>query len=79
MVDRLQKNLNRLSQREAQALARIMQTIELGSLVGLDVKKLKGRDDVFRVRFGKHRLILKKADDHWIILAVERRTDNTYR
>lgn len=77
MVNRLQKNLNRLTRQEAQALARITQTIETGSLVGLDVKKLKGRDDVFRVRFGKYRLILKKADDHWNVLAVERRSDTT--
>ena len=75
MVDRLQKTIDRLSRQEAQALARIMQTIETGSLVGLDVKKLKGRDDVFRIRFGKHRLILKKADDGWNVLAIERITD----
>lgn len=48
-------------------------------LDGLDVKKLQGKTDEYRVRRGAYRIILtRNIDDAVIILEVERRNENTY-
>ena len=46
---------------------------------GLDMKKLKGRDDIFRVRKGKIRIIYRiDSDSQIFVLAIEKRSDTTY-
>ena len=53
--------------------------IESGELAGLDVKKLKGRGDIFRVRRGDLRVIFQRKNGAVSILAVERRSEGTYK
>jgi mRNA-degrading endonuclease RelE of RelBE toxin-antitoxin system len=77
MVDRIEKALNKLSDKEKKMLKKILQNIVKGELKDLDVKKLKGRDDIYRVRKGKMRIIFKKEKEIKI-LTVERRSETTY-
>lgn len=80
MVDRIQKTLLKLSAKERKEVFNILEAILSGRLERLDVKKLAGNTDVYRVRKGKVRVIflLSKTEDPQI-LAIERRSDNTYR
>jgi mRNA-degrading endonuclease RelE of RelBE toxin-antitoxin system len=78
MTDRIDKNLNKLSDKERTKLIEIIKLINSGNLEGLDLKKLKGRKDIYRVRKGDMRVIFLKNDSKTYILAVERRTDTTY-
>jgi len=78
MTDQIEKVLNKLSEKEKAKLKQIIDLIRLGRLDGLDLKKLKGRKDVYRVRKGDMRVIFIKKDFDTYILAVERRTDTTY-
>jgi mRNA-degrading endonuclease RelE of RelBE toxin-antitoxin system len=78
MTDRIDKALNRLSEKEKIKLKEIINLIRLGELDGLDLKKLKGRKDVYRIRKGDMRIIFIKKDFDTYILSVERRTDTTY-
>lgn len=78
MTDRITKALNKLSDKEQSRLKIVLNLIRLGRFDGMDVKKLKGRDDVYRVRKGDMRIIYIKTDFETHILAVERRTDTTY-
>jgi mRNA-degrading endonuclease RelE of RelBE toxin-antitoxin system len=79
MTDRITKALNKLSPKEQKSLAELLQKIKKGQLESLDVKKLKGRTDLYRVRKGDLRVIFRRTDAGDIfILAVERRTDTTY-
>ena len=56
-----------------------MTRLSRGSLKNFDVKKLRGRDDVFRARKGNLRIIFRKNKDGEIyILALERRSETTY-
>ncbi|MFH0928086.1 MAG: hypothetical protein V1821_01290 [bacterium] len=59
--------------------AAFLETIELiqsGDLKGLDLLKLKDRDDIYRVRKGGFRVIfLMKSPDDIRIIAIERRSD----
>ena len=79
MTSLVDKALNKLSSKERSKLAEILQLIEANNLVGLDVKRLKGHRDIYRVRKGKIRVIFSKDKQGAIfILFVERRSDNTY-
>jgi mRNA-degrading endonuclease RelE of RelBE toxin-antitoxin system len=78
-MDKIAKALNKLSAEERQIIKSIILKIKKSSLSGLDLKKLKNRDDIFRVRKGKLRIIFRRrADGHYFILAIERRSDKTY-
>lgn len=45
----------------------------------LDIKKLKGYQNIFRVRKGKIRIIFSKNKKDIFILAIERRREDTYK
>ena len=53
--------------------------INEGNFQKLDLKKMKARDDIFRVRKGNIRIIFHKKDNDIKILSIERRTTTTYR
>ena len=50
-----------------------------GDVSTLDIKKLKGVDDIYRVRIGNLRIIFKKEPKDIRILDIGRRDENTYR
>lgn len=56
----------------------ILLKIKSKNLEDLDIKKLKGREDVFRIRKGKLRIIFIYKKQKIYILSIERRSDNTY-
>jgi len=78
-MDRIEKALNKLSSQERRKLKEILIRIKDGNFRGLDLKKLKARDDVFRVRKGDIRIIFRKTGDSIKILTLERRASKTYR
>ena len=77
-MERLEKNLNSLSENQKIKIKEILLKIKSGNLNNLDLKKLKGREDVFRVRKGKIRVIFYYKKDEIYILSIEKRNDNTY-
>ena len=46
---------------------------------GLDIKKLKGYRDIFRLRKGDLRIIYRVQEKAIFILAIERRSEGTYK
>lgn len=79
MTDKIQKSLNILSEKEKEAVKNLLIKIKMGRLLGIDIKKLKGREDIYRARKGKIRIIYKMCDDGIYLLAIERRSENTYQ
>ena len=77
-MDRIGKALRKLSKSEQRALKAILREILAGNLTGLDVKKLKGHEEIYRVRKGSIRVIFRKSNGLFHILTIERRTDTTY-
>jgi len=77
-MDKIDKALNKLSPKERSKLKEILLQINKGNLYDLDLKKLKARKDVFRVRKGNIRIIFRKTDETIKILTVERRSSKTY-
>ena len=89
MVDKITKALNRFNQKEKDLVKNLLLKIKNtppfipplkgeGRWVGLDLKKLKGRNDIYRVRKGKIRIIYKVDGEQIYLLAIEKRNDNTY-
>ncbi|OHA65850.1 MAG: hypothetical protein A3D64_00050 [Candidatus Wildermuthbacteria bacterium RIFCSPHIGHO2_02_FULL_49_9] len=78
-MDKISKALKRLSPKERGQVKELLLKIESGELAGLDVKKLKGRGDIFRVRRGDLRVIFQRKNGAVSILAVERRSEGTYK
>lgn len=80
MVDRIDKQLRRLTLKQRQKFEKLIEQILSGDTRNLDVKKLKGRDDVYRVRKGNFRIIFRiEKSDHVKIIAFENRSDTTYK
>ena len=79
MVTRIQKVLKKMPQRDFDDVQRTIERILMWELDGLDVKKLQGKGDEYRIRRGAYRIIFTR-DVHGtvIILEVERRDENTY-
>ncbi len=79
-MDKIQKALQKLSPKEREKIGQTLRQIDSGETIGLDVKKLKGRNDIFRVRKGDVRIIYRtEANGKIFILAIERRKENTYK
>ena len=78
-MDRAAKFLNRLLPKERLTLEEIFAKVLAHDFSGLDVKKLKGGENKFRVRKGHIRVIFRKDGDKISILSIERRVDNTYK
>jgi mRNA-degrading endonuclease RelE of RelBE toxin-antitoxin system len=78
-MDKIAKALLSLSTQERKVIKAVLLKIKAGILSGLDLKKLKNCDDIFRVRKGQLRIIFKKnVTGKYFILAIERRSDKTY-
>jgi len=79
IMDRIAKSLNKLLPKERDALKNIISKVLAHDFSGLDVKKLKGGENKFRVRKGRVRVIFRKDGDKISILSIERRSDTTYK
>ncbi|MEK7181017.1 MAG: type II toxin-antitoxin system RelE/ParE family toxin [Patescibacteria group bacterium] len=77
-MDKIKKALAKLNKKEKALVGHILSRLQSGDFQGLDVKKLKGREDIFRVRKGDMRIIYKTKNKKISILAIERRNEKTY-
>ena len=77
-MDKIKKALNRINPKERIGLKELLFRIDAGDFQGLNLKKLKGRNDIFRVRKGNIRIIFRKKDNSIKILSMERRSSKTH-
>ncbi len=77
-MDRIEKELLKLSPKERARVREILEKILRKDMKGVEVKKLKARKDIFRVRKGNIRIIYRDGGGDISILAIERRNENTY-
>jgi mRNA-degrading endonuclease RelE of RelBE toxin-antitoxin system len=78
-MDKISKALKKLSPRKKNVIKKLLIKIKLSDFENLDIKKLKNKDNIFRVRKGSIRIIFLVNKDQIKILTVERRSDNTYK
>jgi len=78
-MDKIAKALKKLNRKEAEKIKRILDSLKASNIENLEIKKLKGRKDIFRIREGNTRIIYRRAPGGpFFILSVERRCDTTY-
>mgnify|MGYP001600301143 CR=1 FL=1 len=78
-MDRIEKELLKLSAKERARVREILEKIARKDMHGVEVKKLKARKDIFRIRKGNIRIIYRDNKGSISILAIERRNDNKYK
>jgi mRNA-degrading endonuclease RelE of RelBE toxin-antitoxin system len=77
-MDKIDKALLKLTERERVWTEEIFDKMVRRDFGGLNIKKLKGHADIFRVRKGKLRVIYRLKDEHFSILYIGRRDERTY-
>ena len=79
-MDRISKALKKINERERGFVKEILVKLESRSSRGLDIKKLKRGENIFRARKGKLRVIYKiDKGGRIFVLAIERRAEKTYK
>lgn len=78
-MDKIEKALARLTVAEKTRVKKALEALLGGKMAGLDVKKLKGHSDIFRLRVGNLRIIYQKKGEKVFILAIARRNEKTYK
>ncbi len=78
-MDKIDKALQKLSVKERKQIKQILNRLYSRKFQGLDIKKLKIREDIFRVKKGNLRIIYRLENDDIFILAIDRRREDTYK
>ena len=78
-MDKIEKALSKLTPDERKRLREALVKLREGDLRGFDIKKLKGRNDIYRMRRGSMRILYRiDLSGSISVLAIERRSDTTY-
>ena len=75
----LKKLLSKFSREEREIIESLIEVIISLSWRSLDIKKLKGELNIFRVSKGNLRILYQIRQDKIFILTIERRREKTYK
>lgn len=78
-MDKIDKALAKLSPKERGNIKLVLEKLYTKDTTGLNIKKLKDRDDIFRLRVGDLRIIYRLHEGEIFILAISRRNEKTYK
>lgn len=79
MVQKIDKALKKLTSKECRKVEEILRSLLAGEVKKLDIKKLKGFSDIYRVRSGDIRILYRVDGGTVYLLAIERRGKDTYK
>ncbi|MEK7645186.1 MAG: hypothetical protein AAB391_02620 [Patescibacteria group bacterium] len=77
-MHKIDKFLAKLEEKQRGRILLIIAQIKSRNFVGLDLKKLKGGLDIYRVRSGQYRILFHLTNDDIFLLDVTNRDDTTY-
>lgn len=77
-MDKISKSLKKLNKKELIQIKSVLNLLLSNEFNGLDIKKIRGRKDIFRARKGGFRIIYRFDNGNIYILAIERRNEKTY-
>ncbi len=75
----LKKLLSQFNKNERSALGFLIEKILSKNWHNLDIKKLKGHQDVFRLRRGNLRIIFIEDKNETRVISIECRNEKTYK
>ena len=79
MTDKISKELAKFTPKERQLVKSILLQLRQNDTKGLQITRLKGYQDIYRVRKGRLRIIYRQREKTIHVLAIERRSEKTYR
>jgi mRNA interferase RelE/StbE len=75
----LRKLLSKFDEAERKIIETLIEKVISLNWHGLDIKKLRGYQNIFRIRKGKIRIIFSKNEKNIFILSIDRRSESTYK
>ena len=78
-MEKIKKLLLKLTLDERKKIETTLTKIISNNLNDVNVRKLRGHEDIFRVRVGKLRIIFRRDDTLNRILEISRRSEDTYK
>lgn len=78
-MNELQKSLAKLPKEYKSTFELLMVRLLSRDFLGLDISKLKGQKNIYRLKHGKLRIIFKIQNDELFVLQVGLRSEKTYR
>lgn len=78
-MPRVKKFLSRFSKEEREIIEFLLEKIISLNWRNLDIKKLRGYQNIFRVRRGRIRIIFYRNGGEIRIINIERRREDTYK
>jgi mRNA-degrading endonuclease RelE of RelBE toxin-antitoxin system len=79
-MDKIDKALLNLTEKQRGQIYEKFSLVCLGNIKGLNIKKMKGHSDLYRLRVGNIRLIYRHNNNHEpIIIFIGKRDDQTYK
>jgi len=78
-MNKIIKTLRRFNKKERDIIKSILIKIKKNNFKDLDIKKLKSKNNIFRVRKGKIRIIYYLKQNRIMILSIEKRSERTYK
>ena len=78
-MDQNQKFLRRLNSKEFTTVEKTLQKILIRDTANLDIRKLSGYRDIYRVKIGDVRIIFLDTGDYTEVLEISHRNKSTYK
>jgi len=78
-MDKIAKFLKKLSQKDLEIVNKTIKQLLSGGVEKLSIKKLKGFEDVYRVRVRDIRIIYRQVNDDVTLIEISKRSEKTYR
>jgi mRNA-degrading endonuclease RelE of RelBE toxin-antitoxin system len=78
-MDKIGKFLKKLSKEERLRLKKTIASVLVGDIKNLDIKKLMGHDNTFRIRVGDIRIIFENKNESINLIFVGRKNEDTYK
>jgi len=77
-MDKIEKLFRKLSQKERDSIAEIVEKLAAGDKAGLNIEKVEGTD-FFRVKKGRIRIIFHQEQRMAVIDSIKLRNERTYK
>lgn len=79
-MDKIEKSLEKLTKKERQIVKEILTRLIKNDIIGINLEKMKGEKDIFRIRKSRIRIIYRVDINNQIfILKIDRRNEKTYK
>jgi mRNA-degrading endonuclease RelE of RelBE toxin-antitoxin system len=79
VTDKTEKLLAKMTAEQREAIISTIERLVTGNERGLDIKALKGHQNLYRARVGNYRIIYGRVNGEYIQYAITKRDDQTYR